>query len=435
VRDQLEIFAGLLDRSVHEIDALSADARGFDATRIGRIADIWDNNTFPLVSAACAFWPLRARRASAGLWWMADLGAARRELMVDLDPDLDRMLPAARSEPSIYRDYQGRVFPGSFPVTAEIVESLATDYDLGDASVRSLTVRPADTGLQVQLTLAAPRRFTPSTGRVAPDGSRKPWPAAPLKFTFTGVTDIMFDAGDRIGMAMNCTNGGPSVVIGQAGRLQATGASIWPDDPRWYESTAGQAADLTTPHERPERRKPMRTSTLTSQQRAAAGALVTLMRHVRLVHYYLKMAARVPVREICRLAAGAGTAILAASARHGPARQKAFAELEERWRHVPPDLAPAPVRSGPAMLRYAGYAEPHERYDVPRQASAILHVAVPDADASAPWNLAGEEIAEPSRFRIASSAFDGIQQLHRDAEALSIGNGLVAQPRDQQACD
>jgi len=363
---------------------------------------------------------------------MADLGADRRELMVELDPDLDRMLPTARSQPSAYRDYQGRVWPGSFPVTEEVVESLVVDYDLGNASVRSLTARPTDAGLEAQLTLAAPRRFSPSMERVAPDGSRKPWPAALLKFTFTGVTDISFDAEDRKGMAMNCADGGPSVIIGQAGRLQAAYASIWPDDPRWHESTAGQAADVTAPQERPERQKPARTSIPTSQQRATALALATLMRRVRLVFYYPKAAARVPVREICRTAAGAGTAILAASARQGAARRKAFAELEERWRHVPPDLPPAPVRPGPAMLRYAGYTEPHERYDNPRQASAILLVAVPDADAAARWNLASEEVAEPSRFRITSNAFDGIQQVHRDAEALSVGDGLVVQPQGQQ---
>ena len=88
--DALESFAGLLDRSVRDIAALAADARTFDAFRIGPIATIWDNNSYPLVSAACAGWPWRTRRARAGLLWMAALGAARRAVMVDLDPALDR---------------------------------------------------------------------------------------------------------------------------------------------------------------------------------------------------------------------------------------------------------------------------------------------------------------------------------------------------------
>ena len=157
------------------------------------------------------------------------------------------------------------------------------------------------------------------------------------------------------------------------------------------------------------------------------------MRHVRLVGYYPNMAARVPVRQICHLAGNAGTAILAACSRHGQARQKAFAELAGRWRHVPPDLAAAPLRPGPAMLRYASYTEPHEQYDTPREATAILLMAEPDAGTStAAWNLAGEEITSPARFRIGSSAFDGIQQARRDATALHIGNDLTVQPPGQQ---
>ncbi|MDG4824716.1 hypothetical protein O7635_22930 [Asanoa sp. WMMD1127] len=65
MRSPLETFAGLLDRSVHEIAAMAADARGFEVGRVGLIADIWDNNTLPLVGAAVAPRPLRARRARA----------------------------------------------------------------------------------------------------------------------------------------------------------------------------------------------------------------------------------------------------------------------------------------------------------------------------------------------------------------------------------
>jgi hypothetical protein len=116
VHSPLETFADLLDRSVQGITALTADARTIDLFRISRIADIWDNNTFPLVSAACAPRLARTGQARAGLRWMADLGAARRELMIDLNPALDTMLPAARPAPAAYRDYRSVVRPGSFPV-------------------------------------------------------------------------------------------------------------------------------------------------------------------------------------------------------------------------------------------------------------------------------------------------------------------------------
>ncbi|MFI5928270.1 hypothetical protein ACIA3K_20225 [Micromonospora sp. NPDC051543] len=162
----LEAFAGLLDRSIREITALATDARGFDAARIGRIADIWDNNAVPLVGAACAPRPLRSRRARAGLRWMADLGADRRRLMVDLDPSLDRVLPTAPPDHSVHRDYLGRVFPGALRLTAETVDALAHDYDLAAGSVRSLTARPSDAGLRVQLTLADGQHIDRAEGAI-----------------------------------------------------------------------------------------------------------------------------------------------------------------------------------------------------------------------------------------------------------------------------
>lgn len=421
----LEAFAGLLDRSIQEIAALTADGRRFDTARIGRIADIWDNNTFPLVSAAGALWPLRTRRACAGLCWLADLGGARRALMVDLDPVLDKMLPPAAPDEPAYRDYRGQVRPGVFPVTDDIVAGLTVDYDLANASVRSLTMRPEGTGIEVQLKLAAPRRFIPETGYVAPDGSRKPWPAALLRFIFMGVTDLSFDADDRIGMTVACGDAGPWVTIGHGGQLRATNATVWPDDPRWHESWAGQAADRRAPYERPVRPKPVTIAALTSQQQAAARALVLLMIHVRLVYYHPRLAARVPVAEICSIAADAGSAILTASGRHGSARRKAFAELEERWRHVPSDLEPTSIRTGPAVLRYAGYEESHSYYDVPREGSAVLLAAVPDADPAVPWILASEEIAQPTRFQITSTGFEAEQQIHHAAGTWTIGESLI----------
>ena len=258
MRSPLAMFAGLLDRSIQEIAALAADARTFDISRIGRIADIWDNNTFPLVSAACAPRLLRAGRARAGLRWMADLGPDRRELMIDLEPAVDVVLPAAGPELSAYRDYQGRVRPGSFPVTAELVAALTTDYDLAGASVRSLAMRPAETGRQAKITLAAPRRFVPGSGRLAPDGARRPWPPAPLIFTLRNVDDLSFDVGDRIGFSVTLADSGPVVSIGHGGHLRAASASVWPQDPRWHESAAGRAADAVTPPVRRARRKPGR---------------------------------------------------------------------------------------------------------------------------------------------------------------------------------
>jgi hypothetical protein len=391
------------------------------------IANIWDNNTFPLVSAACAPRLIRTGRARAGLRWMADLGAARRELMVDLDPALDTVLPAARPGPAAYRDYQGRVRPGSFPVTTQIAAGLETDYALSAASVRSLDIRPARTGLCASLTLAAPRRFVPGTGRTARDGTRQPWPPALLAFTFTDVSELTFDAGDRTGAAITSGAAGTSRAIGHSGSLRAAPAAVHPDDPCWHESAAGRAADMVTPRERGARRKPVAASTLTEQERAATRALFHVMLRIRLVGYHPRLAGRIPVRELCEATASAGTAILRAGARRGSDRRIAFADLEQRWRNLPPDPTPAPVPAAPASLRYACYSEPHHDYGNERPGQATLVAATPGTDPTAPWGLTSEEIAQPARFRITGTAFDGVSDVHRDSGQLALGDSLVIQ--------
>jgi hypothetical protein len=53
--------------------------------------------------------------------------------------------------------------------------------------------------------------------------------------------------------------------------------------------------------------------------------------------------------------------------------------------------------------------------------------AVPDADPAVPWRLISEQVAEPTRFRITTATFDGVQHIHRDAGTLTIGDSLAVQ--------
>ena len=145
----------------------------------------------------------------------------------------------------------------------------------------------------------------------------------------------------------------------------------------------------------------------------------------RLVHYYPQMAASIPVREICGVAADAGAAILAASQKHGRARQTAFTQLIQRWRDVPPDIAPTGIASGQATLRYASYSEPHEDHQVPRHGSVVLVAAVPEVNPEAPWCLAGEEFTEPIRFHIAATAFQRVEEIRRNGGVLTVRDLLV----------
>ncbi|MFF5227770.1 hypothetical protein [Dactylosporangium sp. NPDC000521] len=418
MRASVEAFAGLLDRSVREIAGLAADGRTFDLGRIGRIADMWHGTGMDLVSAACALRPLRAGRATVGLRSMAALAASRRALMVELDPALDGLLPAAVPADVVHRDFQARVCPGIVPVTAQRVAELAADYDLADATVRSLAVQPERTGLEAVVTLTAPRRFAVGDGR-------RPWPAARLRFFCEGVTDLRFDAEDRGGAAVTCAGDGVTLSIGRGGVLRATSASMWPDDPMWHESAAGRAADAVTPRGRPSRERGVPTWSLGPAPRAAALALADVMIRIRTVDYYPDRAGTVPVRELCHAAADAGSAVLAAAAAPAGRRRDAFTALVRRWQ-VPDGAPPEAVPAGPAVLRYARYTEPHEHHDIQREGSAVLAAAVPAADPAAPWRLTSEQLAGATRFQLTSQAFAGVHDLRRDADTVTAGDALLA---------
>ncbi|GAB3155492.1 hypothetical protein [Microbispora hainanensis] len=79
----LPALGSLLDRSLVQI-AEASDARTYDRRTINEVADVWDNNTFPLFHAATARTSIgRERRARAALIWMADFGPERRSRMVE----------------------------------------------------------------------------------------------------------------------------------------------------------------------------------------------------------------------------------------------------------------------------------------------------------------------------------------------------------------
>jgi hypothetical protein len=138
-----------------------------------------------------------------------------------------------------------------------------------------------------------------------------------------------------------------------------------------------------------------------------------------------RLTATIPLREICRVAAGAGSAVLAPLARRGSAREAAFAELVQRWHPAPPKVPALPVPDGPATPRNLGYHEPHEEYDVQHEGGVVLMAAVPDTDSTAPWSLAGEKLTQPATVRITAAAFDGVHDVHRNADTLTMNDVLI----------
>ncbi|MCC5579601.1 hypothetical protein IMZ11_28625 [Microtetraspora sp. AC03309] len=457
----LGALGALLDRSLVQIAEASADARMYDRLAIYEVADVWDNNTFPLFHAATAFTSIgRERRASAALAWMADLGPGRRSWMVEqaqaAGQPLEQILPPSVAEPLHSRDSRGRVRPPFMPLTAESALELGTDYDLAAAQVRTLLLERVGTRLTGSLVMTAPRRYDAGLQAGAPPE---------LFLRLKDVTDVGFDSDDRMGVALQCGTEGIVVGVGAGGRVRATSGTAHPDDPAWHLSTAGRAADQRTPareeqtRRTPERRRPQPEGAVL----VAARILHRVMLEIRMVgHSHL--ADRIPVQLLASALAGAGTDILAAGARRGGRREKAFHYLVETWiKNGGPALTPwftdelrriireerlpdttkawvegitAPGATRPHLviapdldlppegeLRFAKYTVAHTRHEIPQDSFATVVLAHPPTEQDSPnrpWRLRALKVDDVSRFRLRADAFDGPHGLRTVGETLSV---------------
>ncbi|GHG62074.1 hypothetical protein GCM10018779_30460 [Streptomyces griseocarneus] len=449
------MLGALLDLSLVRIAEASADARRFDREAIRAAADVWDNTTLPLVRAATAgTHGARERRALAVLEWMAGFGEERRAWMVERASaaglSLDGLLsPAKPDEPG--RDYQGRVMAPVMAMTPRTVQSLAVDYDLPSAEVRYVRVERAGSRLTGYLELAVARAYP-----VDDDTSLG---SATLNIRLCDITEVRFDSRDARGVTFRPEADGVAIGIGAHGMLHAATADLHPDDSYWHLSAAGHRADAATPprESRPAYAGVPQEGQLGAYAMAAATLLHRAMLEIRMVRY-AQSAPRVPVRVIHQVFAGAGQAILAAGGHSLPHRREAaFLRLMETWARrggpalakwfaavlsetaCPPDVlagltdraarahrtVDAPQRSAPAPsaapgpleaeLRLAAYTSAHTRYGTHRDASALVHLAVPpypDSAEEAPWRLRGVHSTEPTHVQLRTEAFQGTGRPH-----------------------
>jgi len=442
------VLGALLDRSLVQIADASSDARCFDRETIGVVADVWDNNTFPLFRAATAGTRRgRERRARTALEWMADSGEERRAWMLEqalaAGHSADELLAA--TQPYVPgRDSLGRVMAPATALTSQIAEGLAVDYDLRSAEVRCLQVERAKSRLVGHLELAVARSYP------VDDTSAE---IATLGLRLRDITEVRFDSHDAVGIALRPEADGVSISLGALGTLRAATAVLRPDDRCWHLSAAGHRADATTP---PRDRRSAgpdspREGRLGANALAAATILHRGMLEIRTVRS-AGHAHRVPVRAFHRAFAGAGQAILAAGAHHLPHRREAaFRRLIESWAlrggpaladwfaavlrgtaHQPDfvarlhDQAQAPVAAdatrqhapdrsaapGPpeAELRLATYTSAHTRYGTHHDASALVHLAVPPRPESAddaPWRLRAVRGTGVAHLHLQTEAFQG----------------------------
>ncbi|MFI7627739.1 hypothetical protein [Microbispora rosea] len=453
----LGALGSLLDRSLAQIAEASADARTYDRRTINEVADVWDNNTFPLFHAATAHTSIgRERRARAALIWMADLGPERRSWMVEqaaaAGHSLERLVPPPMARPRRIRDFRGQVTPSARPLTAEAALELATDYDLAAAEVRSLLIERVGEQLTGALVLVVPRRY--DAGPQAGDPPE-------LDLRLEDVTDVRFDSDDRRGSTLNCLAADIVIGVGASGRLRATRGTVYLDDLAWHLSAAGRAADQQTPpRENQSRRAPERHPQPEGAVLVAARLVHMAMLEIRTAHH-AHYADRIPVRLLAGALVGAGTDILAAGALRGSRRESALRDLVETWiENGGPTLAPwftdelrqvadsellpdttrgwieGVTAQGAALgdpetkdldlppeaeLRLAEYTAPHTCYRIPRDSSAVVILAHPPAGQGSPsrsWRLRVSDVDDVSRFRLRSDAFGGAHELRTDRETI-----------------
>lgn len=159
----LATWGAILDRSLCEIAATSADPAAFDGRLVNRIADVWDNNTVPFFGAALA-WSKRRREhlAEAGLIWMADFGPERRAWALAHTTDLGYRLnlpeltPAHVADPAETGPIHGVARVAARLLHWAMIETRVVGFlaqegnaDKAQTPVRALSVALAGTGAAV----------------------------------------------------------------------------------------------------------------------------------------------------------------------------------------------------------------------------------------------------------------------------------------------
>ena len=401
IQDPLAVFCALLDRSVQQIAEASADARVFDRNLIVRISDVWDNNTFPLFHAAVGTGEHSSEaQAQTGLLWMAEF---RREWMVEQAAiagyALAEKLPPARySRP--YRDYAGRVRPWSHPLTADVIEEVAADYDLAAARVTYFQIERAGRRLDATINLSAPRRFLADTS--AP---------ARIMLGLVDVTDLQVTA-DLRGTAVAATDEGVLIDLGGRGYVRAASGDLYIDDPGWHLSAAGHRADAEAPKDIERSERPQVKAKLSPLAEAAAKSLHSTMIGIRIMRYpqIIDLAA---VAERCERYAEAGTMLLDAARQPRSRRRKAIlrqlAAAGQPPLDIPSKALPARRPTEPTSeLRMVAYTAAHERYTEPVEEGLLRHYAVPpDAplQGDGRWSISVLKDPEPSTFAVRTEDF------------------------------
>lgn len=455
----LALLATLLDRSVEELGHHGADARVRDCDAVYRAADVWDNNTYPLVTAALARtrWG-RERRARRAVRWMADFGAGRQAWMrghaaaagLRLDP---RWLPPQEGRgPDV--DYAGRPTAPGGELTADHLADLAAAYDLAGAQVRAFRAERYGDRLDAKVRLAL-RRTYPVAAPAVPES-----PAA-LFLGFEAVAAARFDARDVSGVVLRLEPGGAVLRIGGRGEVRADVCFFGLLDTWWAQSPAGRRTAAALPARRPRPPRGVREPYYGYLGRSAQAAVTVLHDGMVLARQVRNHphAHRIPLAALHRAFAGAGTDLVAAAAQPTPRRRDtAFRALVETWvrRGGPaldafftetlrdrlrrpdllaaeraayepepsPDIAPGEPLPPEAELRCAWYRAAYTEYGFRHEATALVHLAVPPPGPGG-WRLRGVQASDPAEFAVSTEAFAGPARATVEERECAAASGAL----------
>ncbi|HEY0696311.1 MAG TPA: hypothetical protein VGD43_00700, partial [Micromonospora sp.] len=137
--DEVAALGLLLDRTYEEVAAAARQPRLLDRERLIGWFDLWDNHLMPAVAAAAR--PYTGRRSARSVWRSIGWWGApthRESVAAHLDSlglDPEALLGPERPPLGPYLNHAGKLRPVEQPLSTELAELIAADYDLVGGNV------------------------------------------------------------------------------------------------------------------------------------------------------------------------------------------------------------------------------------------------------------------------------------------------------------
>ncbi|TDD60463.1 hypothetical protein E1263_11080 [Kribbella antibiotica] len=205
----LNAWADLLDRSLEQIEEISADTRNFDRAAFSRLGNIWDNSCYAFVHTTCVHGAVRREVAARlDVRWMLEQESERYRWAVEQAAATGHRiaLPAPR-----YADRAGSERVALF--SAEAIDELAAEFVLETARATRFTVERSRGRLKCVAWVELERRSESEVKHA-------------LWLEFDSVEALQFDLSDNQGIRLDWHDGKLQVTIGDHGTIHATSGRV-----------------------------------------------------------------------------------------------------------------------------------------------------------------------------------------------------------------